>query len=205
MDYQEFKTYLETFLWKVGDSVLIANLDNIITMAEHELRRKLPINVRETSTVLVAEGVVVPLPVDFSQMIYLGDGDNSYSNVTAYALQSERIRNTGSTVPIYHVQNGALMLANNASVSDPLSLNLVYRAKLPDFAIADSSWLADDFLDLYTYAVLKHSAPFLREDERIPVWQGLYSDALDSVIEDNLWGQEYGGSPTAPLMARPAP
>jgi len=35
--------------------------------------------------------------------------------------------------------------------------------------------------DLYLYGALKHSAPFLQHDERVPLWGELFQDALDQL------------------------
>jgi len=52
------------------------------------------------------------------------------------------------------------------------------------FYLSDSNtynWLLQDAPDVYLYGTLMHTAPFLGEDARIPVWANLYQSALDSV------------------------
>lgn len=43
-----------------------------------------------------------------------------------------------------------------------------------------TNWLLDEHPDIYLYAALVHAAPFLKDDERIPVWAGL----LEGLIEE---------------------
>jgi hypothetical protein len=53
-----------------------------------------------------------------------------------------------------------------------------------------SNWLLASHPDLYLYGSLLHSAPYLRHDERIPVWQSLYDKALIEMAESEqrkLW------------------
>ena len=68
MTYQEFKDHLIAFLWKTGDQVLIDNLDNLITMAEHELRTSFRIADRETSDTIVTSDLETPLPAEYHSM-----------------------------------------------------------------------------------------------------------------------------------------
>lgn len=52
--------------------------------------------------------------------------------------------------------------------------------------------------DIYLYGSLIHSAPFLREDERLATWKGLYTDALADFNLAHL-RKRFSG---APLKAR---
>ena len=60
---------------------------------------------------------------------------------------------------------------------------LLYYAKIP--ALSDSNttnWLLTESPDLYLYAVLLQSAPYLKEDERLNVWAGLYQRLFDDMM-----------------------
>lgn len=85
--------------------------------------------------------------------------------------------------------------------SDATSLTVIvdYTCKMPNYKATDQSWVEDEFGDLYTYAVLKQCAPFLREDERLPNWVNLYSTALMSAIEDSEFNQKQGVYAAKPL------
>lgn len=47
--------------------------------------------------------------------------------------------------------------------------------------------------DIYLYASLAESAGFLREDERVQLWEGILQQRLDS-LEELMQNQQYGGS-----------
>lgn len=74
-----------------------------------------------------------------------------------------------------------------------------YRTTVPRFKDADSSWLADEYLDLYTYSVLRQTAPFLREDERLQVWQAMHDEALASALDVSAFEQSKGTFASKPL------
>lgn len=60
---------------------------------------------------------------------------------------------------------------------------LLYYAKIP--ALSDSAttnWLLTESPDLYLYGALVQSAPYLKEDERISVWAGLYQQLFGDMM-----------------------
>lgn len=58
-------------------------------------------------------------------------------------------------------------------------IELTYYAAVPALSGAQqTNWLLTKWPDLYIYAALVHSAPFLKEDERAATWQGLYTKIL---------------------------
>jgi hypothetical protein len=66
----------------------------------------------------------------------------------------------------------------------PVTVELIYYRAVPPLDVATpgaSTWLLTKAPDLYLYASLMASAPFLVEDERLATWAGLASDALASL------------------------
>lgn len=193
MTFTEFKDHLITFLWKAGDQVLIANLDNLIKMADSELNRKLLIPEREVSTVMQVTSQDFPLPTDYysfrdimSAAYNRNLGEWKYLTPAELLTQRAGVNygDPSNWASVYSLRGtDTIMLAGNFSETSPVELQLTYQTKVPDFATTDTSWLAEFYLDLYTYAVLKHATTFLREDERLQVWGQLYNDALISAIE----------------------
>ncbi len=205
MTYTAFVTHITTFLWRQNDADLLASMDNLILMAETELSRKLKINTnRELALEIQVVGNEVTLPTNFKHIISLNSDNHSYAYVPSSTLMFERTSNKSNIErPFYTTIGNALKLAQTYVVGTEGIFTLVYRLKLPSFKDDDTSWLADDYLDLLTYAVLKHTAPFLRNDERVPVWDKFYTDALDSVLEENAFSIE-SGSPLNMSLPRAA-
>lgn len=205
MNYQEFKDHLVTFLWKSGDTQLINSLDNLIRMADAELNRKLLIERRNTSATLVVNQLDTPLPADYLSIKSVADSDGSLGEFSYKSpAQIQTLRNVSSVswLPVYSLLNKTLLLVGPATIVDPISVLVNYRIGVPNFQADDTSWLADEYLDLYTYAVLKQSSTFLREDERLPVWAGLYVDALESALDLSAHEQSQGVYASKPLPQR---
>jgi hypothetical protein len=194
-------------LWRQNDTDLANNLDNLIRMADSELNRKLDIQRREATAVIAPEVEDFVLPTDFYQMISLTNQQperqvrqGSMKNSTFSAVQSTRVATKSVYIePVYYAQRSAaantLYLVGPFSATNAGAFALEYRAAVPDFQTDDTSWLEADFLDLYVYAVFKHCAIFLREDDRLQSYNSLMADALESAGYEDKHLLRFGGSP----------
>lgn len=204
MDYAAFKSYMATFLWRSNDLDLVANLDSLIVMANHELNRVLDLQRRTVLTPFAVTSNSMPLPADFRSIKFVAPTGVYQSKPLTMSTLSNvvALRNfpnaTLKALPVYALSKSGgvttLELPLPAGVlSDLLTLN--YRTAVPDFAATNESWVCDDFLDLYVYTTLSHAAPFLREDDRIQIWDGMKNAALVSALDEDKSMIEFGGSP----------
>ena len=196
MTYQEFKDFLVFHLWKVGDAQVIAALDTLILLATSELNRILKVEQRAMITDLPVTALTVPLPTDCREVRNL-----QLIGVTEmeYVIPSQFMRYSQANVAnqnlnVYTVVNNVIQLLGSFSVDVPSTIRLMYYANLPDFATDGTSWVADDYLDVLLYATLRHSAPFLREDERVALWDNMFKDAVVSAMGENE-DRKFAGSP----------
>jgi hypothetical protein len=66
------------------------------------------------------------------------------------------------------------------------TLELAYYKTLDALsADADTNWLLENHPEVYVYGSLVHSAPYLKDDPRIPTWVGLYEQALTGLQADS--------------------
>ena len=210
--YAEFKEYLRTFLWKTGDTVLLSSLDQLIVLAETELNRKLDVNGRESTiawTITYDDTNVVTLPEDAQHIIALVSQDYEYSRVSSSQIGVELAANSANRErPFYTIVGRDVQFGHVFKSTGNLEFpkyTLTYRRKyLPFKPVTGDGYseLEDLYLDLFTYTVLKHTAPWLREDERVALWSSLAQDALNSVVEEDKFNIEFGGSPTKMNMPR---
>jgi hypothetical protein len=199
MTYDEFKTYVISHLWKRGDTYVIDSLDTLITTAHTELERVLrEVPERDNIVEEAATTTPWPLPADAHRVRGIKrEGAKGGMQYVAPFEWFDFVDHPGDRNPNgYYTTSGNLILfkADGISVDKPVNLTLWYERKIPDFKGVGTSWVADTYFDLYLYCVLKHTAPFLREDERLATWGALYADALNTVIEDGA-DRRYAGSP----------
>lgn len=77
----------------------------------------------------------------------------------------------------------------------PRDVDLHYYRRVPRLSdTRPTNRVLEHHPSLYLYGSLLHSAPYLREDERILVWQGLYQQHLEQANLQSERGQ-YGPAP----------
>ena len=221
LTYQEFKDYIVRFLWKQNDADLVADMDNIICMANNELDRSLDLLRRQQTANIQPTSIDHPLPDDYRHVVSLTNNmTDTYFRTTTKIMQSATLTdiynlrardNNAYFLPYYAIDNISaladaprnqqwiLRLVGPISTDTPGDLSLVYRAVIPDYQAADTSWVATDYFDLYVYTVLSNCAPFLREDERTVLWENKKQLALATALAENAHRIEYG----SPLQMKP--
>ena len=203
MNYAAFKSYVARFVWRDGDAVFEADLDNMINMAHARLNRDLRIQRMSVtaSADLVAD--TLSLPFDYLEMrtITSNSPPAPMQYVSPYERERIKLANATTFQPIYTIAGEAIFFVGPMSATDnpARTVTMTYYAKIPDFASTDSSWLADDYLDLYTYAVLRHTPAYLKDDERVVLWKNEYEETLASVVNAEV-NRRYAGSPLRPMM-----
>lgn len=220
--YSEFKAHVTATLWRANDTALANSLDDLIGQANDELD-KLTANFqrREVTVTLAPESQDYDLTTnvpDFKSVISLVNNQSGIYRDTGpkfnmtlpshiYRLRAKQV--TPSLQPYYAVERDSdtlyLRLVGPFSATDPGDLELSYHAGVPDYATADSSWLEEDYFNLYLYTVYKHCAIFLREDERIQMYADLQKAALEDADTDDKFNKQFGGSPLHMQPTRKVP
>lgn len=80
---------------------------------------------------------------------------------------------SGGNVEIW-IQLAEQRFQRDPRVREPGSNNVV----LPSLMTTDPNWLLTAHPDIYLYGTLVESAPYLRDEERLPVWEQRYQDAV---------------------------
>jgi hypothetical protein len=203
MTYTEFKDWLITFMWKTGDTVLIANLDNLIRMANSALDRDLRVEDRFVSTTLPITDIDIDLPDDYKNMRSVSLHTATLNGPATYVEPAEMYAIRKYGLPNYHKNysliDRTLLLSGPYNPDDTDTVIVDYYRRIPDYAATDTSWVADGFLDVYTYCVLMQCAPFIREDERLQVWAASYQASMQSALEESQFYRARGISAGKPL------
>lgn len=149
---------------------------------------------------LYAQGAYVDLPSDFLSVYQLLLSDTS--KVLSYITPDQQMEVMASgwgppespfpptapyqgqtTGPTYFTIIGnQIRLLPTQTSSSPLQMDLLYYRTLPPLnAISTSNWALTKYPDLYLYGSLVHSAPYLKADDRIQVWEGAYQKILSDI------------------------
>lgn len=101
--------------------------------------------------------------------------NSPYPNLAPYAQ--------GTPAPIYYTLIGdTLRIIPAPGIAAPTQLELWYYGALPALnATNTTNWVLTKYPDLYLYGALVHSAPYLKADERLVVWDSAYQKILADI------------------------
>lgn len=131
------------------------------------------------------------LPADFLELKAIQFNSNPVTvpdYVTPAWLRNYRRHAVTTGTPRYYTIEGSEFLFD-VTPSD-VELEILYYQKLPALSgSVDTNWLLSAHRDIYLYGSLVHSAPFLKDDERIATWDTLYQRALAALKKQDNRGQ----------------
>src|SRR6185369_6804215 len=162
---------------------LTSQIPDFITLGEARMNRKLRVLQMEVLSTGSSPDGLVAVPDDWletrtlrldspsaGQQILEYVGEEEWDNLEAEGL-------TGTT-RYYTILNGAFQVWPLPTAA--ITYDLRYYAKIPALSNSNATnWLLTKSPDLYLFSTLLAATPFLKDDDRIPVWAG----ARNAIIE----------------------
>lgn len=180
---------------------LASVIPQFVSLAQAQFNRKIRSHRQITRGSLTIDAQFEALPADWLETIRITMDANPIRVLTQISMDDltryrTAIDNT-TDAPVYFSHNGTdIELFPTPSTS--YTGEITYYAKVTALsADADTNWLLTNNPDVYLYASLIHSAPYLREDPRLAVWAGLLAQAM-SEIENETAAARFG----SPLRMR---
>ena len=165
---------------------LTSYISNFIQNCENKVGRTLNLRNEETALSVAISSGLATVPADFKALKFA-----YYSATPVQLLQwlpLEDIyrkypnRSDTSTVPGYISREAASFIFGPVAADG--TLKGVYYAKQDPLRTTNPSWYVTNAPEVLLYGSLLEAAPFMHGDERIPVWQQLFKDALDTLREE---------------------
>ena len=182
---------------ELARSDLTSHYDDWIKLAEADIRRDLRKRVVVAPLTLDSNPKPLPATCETLRAIRFNTASFQHSlDMRDYGALAA-LRRTGTGRPVY----GAVLEKNlylDVTPEAAYVMEIAYEEALTALAAdGDTNTTLTESPDLYLYATLKHSAPFLEHDERIATWQSLYTDALtrENVAREKA---ELGAVPMSP-------
>lgn len=192
-------TNLATLTTAVADYLarddLTTFIPNFIQNTENKLRE---LNLRNEETALsidVSSGVST-VPTDFKRLkhaYYDGTPTTPLTWVTLEQLYAEHPDRSVSTTPIVISREAGNFIFGPVATDGTAVLKGTYYAKQDPLRTTDPSWYVTNAPEVLLYGSLLESAPFIHGDERLPIWQSLYNDAVRTLREENQNAEISGG------------
>lgn len=170
---------------------LTSQIPDFITFAEARFNRTLRVREMLTRRHNLTTSEFIKLPVDYLETYQLQlpalatQTPEPLTYIAPDDVAKLNANGINGATRYYTIIDGSFQLIPPPS-SNGADLYITYYAKIPSLSSANATnWLLTKAPDLYLYATLANAAPYLNNDERIPVWAQLASSAFDELMMDS--------------------
>lgn len=197
LTYNSLVTALQQYMQRY-DALVTDNIPLWIAYAQQRIPREMKIlGFREEiqgnfDGTCISTGIMQK-PSDWRKTIafYVGTGVNNASHTPVYERTYEYIRTVYPIIQTGDVPSVPRFYGDadyNHWLLGPAP-DQKYPFKIPYYGTlifldesTQTNWLTINAPDLLTYACLMEAIPFIKTDERIPVWQGMYNQAKSAFM-----------------------
>lgn len=184
--YTELKAAIADWLLRSDATTVIPDF---IDLAEKDMARKVRHWRMESRSTATLDTRYSALPADFLEPIRV-----SITSGTTYELelasQAEMLdrRERGANVsgrPLFYALSGGEIEVQPAPDGE-YTIEMLYYVRTEALSASNASnWILTYYPDAYLFGALAFSAPYFKEDERIPVWRKMYDEAIAGIAHDN--------------------
>lgn len=180
--YTELKTSVADWLNRANDPVIMAAIPDFIALVEARFGAHEAIQYeRRDSLVLNAASVTLPTDCREVRSLYFDDATRRYPIElrTPEEIDPTRIGPVVAGIPrkAAVTSNGAALIIS-PTPDTSYTCWIVYLTKLVPLATTSPNWLLTSYPNVYLYGSLCEAEPYLKNDERIPVWKDKLEEAL---------------------------
>jgi hypothetical protein len=193
---EDVRRYLERGATLASDAVVYEQIPRLINLAERRIARELKIqgfiNV-VTDTLTIGQSVYAkPDRWRDTVSINIGTGTGNAQRTPVFARSYEYLRSywpdeSQRATPLfyadYNYQNW--LIAPTPDAAYPIEILYYELPPLLD-DVTQTNWLTEYAPQVLLYATLVEATPFLKNDERIPVWQNMYDRAAAMLNGEDL-------------------
>lgn len=179
--YSELKTAVGDWL---NRSDLTSAIPNFIALAEAQMNRQIRHRKMVTRSDATLDTSYFAVPSDWQENIRFQLNTNPITPlvyITPEQMTEDSQVYITSGQPMFFTMVGQqfqVLPAPDGSYTG----ELLYYGKIPSLSEAEpTNWLLTEAPDIYLYAALTQSAPYLKEDERTAVWAGYYQTLVNDM------------------------
>lgn len=187
--YAELQTAIENHLDR---SDLDDRIPEFITLGESRIGREVKCRQMEQRVSTTPTTAYVNLPSDYVSMrgVRTQGSEIGWLKYVTPDVFFQNVPETNATESILYTIFGDELVFAKTPTTD---VELWYYKKLTALSSATNTLFTVN-PDLYLYAALTASAPYLADDKRIMVWEGLYEKVKNSVNQSHELGRFPSGS-----------
>jgi len=192
--YDELKASIADFL---NRDDLTSVIPDFITLAESNLNMTVRHWRQEKRSTAEIDTQYSAIPADFLEVIsfHISSGDYRSLELISQAEMQDRRYKSGDTSgkpAFYAITAGEIEVY--PTPDGTYDAELYYYSRITALSASNTSnWLLEYFPEAYLYGSLLHSAPYLKDDERVQVWASLYANAINAINAESE-KSKFGGS-----------
>ena len=185
-NFTELKTEIANFL---NRDDLTNVIPTFIRLAEAKMNRDIRHWRMETRKTALLDNQFTTLPIDFLSPVRM-TLNTAETKVLELAGTNEisklrdRAGNATGEPAYYAMIDGSIEVFPSPDADYTIEM-LYYEAIEGLSNSITTNWILTYYPDVYLYASLLQSAPYLMEDNRIPVWGAYYTSALETLNQEN--------------------
>jgi len=193
---EDVRRYLERGFTLASDEIVYEQLPRLINLAERRIARELKVEglISVISSTMQAGLAVYPKPDRWRTTVSFnfgtGDQGNEYNQL--FARTYEYVRSywpdrSQTGVPLFYAEYdyNNWIVAPTPDAAYPFEV-LVYQLLPLLDDTNQTNWLTEYAPQVLLYATLLEATPFLKNDERIQVWQQMYDRAAQALNGEDL-------------------
>lgn len=193
---QDVQRYLERGATLASDPIVFEQIPRLINLAERRIARELKVQgfINVVTTTLVAGQSVYDKPDRWRDTvsINIGTGTNNTTRKTLFTRDYEYVRSywpdeSQTSEPIFYAEYDYSHWLIAPTPGQPYPVEILYY-ELPPLLddSTQTNWLTEYAPQLLLYGTLLEATPFLKNDERIAVWQQMYDRSAAMLNGEDL-------------------
>lgn len=195
-NYSTLKSTIADYLNRAD---LTSQIETFIQLAEADMNSRLRCREQIVRARTTSNAEFVDVPSNWLEAInlHIVGGQQPLRYITLDEADTVNSLQVYTAPHFYSLMNGAIEIIPAPSVD--IEIEMIYYSKIPALSdAATTNWLLTKSPDVYLYGALTHAAPFLMDDQRMPVFMQVYAARLQA-LQDESQKALHSGSP---LIAR---
>jgi hypothetical protein len=193
---QDIRRYLERGFTLASDQLVYEQIPRLINLAERRIARELKVQglINVITSTMVPGLAVYPKPDRWRTTVSFNFGTGAQGNEynQLFPRSYEYIRSywpdrTQTEAPQFYADYdyNNWIVAPTPDAAYPFEVLVYQLLPLLDDA-AQTNWLTEYAPQVLLYASLLEATPFLKNDERIPIWQQMYDRSAQALNGEDL-------------------
>lgn len=163
---------------------LVDQIPGFLALAHAKFNRELRLTEMLTTSKATSDMEWVPVPEDWLETFSMEVDDDPnlppLEYITAAQAKKAKAAQAKGKVRWYTMANRSFKLLPLPVQNLPLTLT--YYAEVPALSdVTETNWLQQKAPDLYLYSSLLEATPYLKNDERLPVWVSARQKVIDDL------------------------